>query len=752
MILDDLNPEQRSAVTHGDGPLLILAGAGSGKTRVITSRIAWLVESGADPRSILAVTFTNKAAGEMRERVRKLLGHAGMDVWISTFHSAGVRILREHGHHLGLPPNLIIYDDADQRALLKRVIRELGFDDKVLTPRKVLSRISTEKGRGVGPDDMEVDRLDFTGERIQSVYAHYQRALRAAGAVDFGDLLMETVRLFDEVPAVLQSFQERFAHVMVDEFQDTNAVQYDLIRHLIGARGNLVVVGDDDQAIYRWRGADIRNILSFERDFPTTTVVRLERNYRSTQRILDAAHAVIRHVPNRKEKKLWTDAPAGDPIEVFQTPDEQDEARLVASTVDRLSENYPLSEIAVFYRVNAQSRVLEDALRGARIPYLIVRGRSFYDRAEIRDLTAYLRLAVNPASDADFLRVVNTPRRGIGKTTLTRLQAFASGREGSLFAAVQSGEVIPGLTKAPTAKLRAFAGLVAGLNDLVEKDAPPQDIVEAALRDSGYSDALGTDGSPEAAERLENLNEMVSAATQRADEGKSLLDFLDEMALTADADTRAPDDGQRVNLMTLHAAKGLEFDAVIITGMEERTFPHARAFLDEGYAEDLEEMSEERRLCYVGFTRARKSLLLSCCHTRFLMGRRQVRTPSRFIRDIPKDLVVSHLIERTPRYQDEYVVRRGREIPWRMNRLDEPIADEPALGEEDGIVVDYEFDQRPVSERGDRTPRRGRRVNHRTFGEGVIHHIEGTGPAARLVIRFETVGTKKILARYVELL
>ena len=752
--LEDLNPEQREAAAHVEGPLLILAGAGSGKTRVITHRIAHLVRTeGVAPGEILAVTFTNKAAGEMRRRLGELLGWAAASaVWASTFHSAGVRILRRDGHHLGLPPNLVVYDDADQRALVRRITRQLGLDPSLYPDRQLLSRIDKVKSGGGGPGDLEVSLFDPVGEKARVVFEHYQKALRAAGAVDFGDLLVESVRLLQEVPTVRERYQRELRFVMVDEFQDTSPVQYALIRLLAGPRRNLVVVGDDDQAIYRWRGADIRNILSFERDYPDAKVVRLERNYRSTQVILDAAHAVIERNPSRKDKRLWTDRDGGELLQVLQVSDEQDEARLVAARLDALAERHPRRELAVFYRVNAQSRVLEDALRAARIPYHVVRGRSFYDRAEIKDLTSYLRLSVNPRSDADVLRVINTPRRGLGKKTVERLQSAALSAGQSLFEVLETGLDLSGVSAAALKKLHRFRDLVAGLHAQVIADRPPQDVVEAAITESGYARALTDEGTEEAAERLANLQEMIAAAAARADEGKSLMDFLDEMALTGDADGGAADEGDAVSLMTLHAAKGLEFDGVVIVGMEERTFPHGRAFQGfGGLEEDEAQMAEERRLCYVGFTRARQELVLTCARTRFLNGQRQVRSPSRFLGEIPPELVAGVPVAPVWGTASALGALGGFGGPGRRGGFDDDLAEEPELGEEDGIVVDYTFDQRPAGEGGG-VVARGRQVRHRTFGTGEIRSVDGRGPQARLLVHFEGVGTKKILARYVELI
>jgi DNA helicase II / ATP-dependent DNA helicase PcrA len=741
--LDDLNPEQRDAAAHVDGPLLILAGAGSGKTRVITHRIAHLVSSaGVHPSEILAVTFTNKAAGEMQARVGRLLGRTADRVWISTFHSAGVRILRDHGAPIGIPPNLVIYDDGDQLSLITRLLKESDVDTSLLPPRQVRSRIDYAKSCGLGPEEMTIEPHDLLGDRVRETYRRYQEALRAAGAVDFGDLILETVRLFREHPEVLGHYHRRLSYVMVDEFQDTSPVQYALIRLLAGERGNLAVVGDDDQSIYGWRGADVRNILSFEADFPGAKVVRLEQNYRSTQVILDAAHAIIRRSPVRKEKRLWTARRGGDPVEVHFAEDETEEARRIAARVEALSETHARQEIAIFYRVNAMSRVIEDALRARRIPYQVVRGRSFYDRAEIRNLVAYLRLAVNPDSDADFLRVVNTPRRGIGGKTLERLQRAASRAGTSLWRVVEGGVLPQEIGPAPAGKLLAFGELVRHLGRLAAEGRPAHELVDEALRGSGYVAALEAEGTPEASDRLENLTELLAAAAQRADEGHTLMDFLDEMALTGDAD--AEFDPERVALMTLHAAKGLEFEVAFLAGVEERTLPHGRAYGEGGWSEDPDAMAEERRLCYVGFTRAKSRLILSSARSRWALGTRQVRSPSRFLEEIPRELLAGGALP---------VAAGGG---WRERRRTpaddwEAPPEDLRPGADEGVVIDYSLDQRPPEE-GERAPRPGGRVLHRTFGEGAIREIDGFGRDARLLVHFEGVGTKKVLARYLDIL
>ena len=699
-----LNPEQLAAVRHEGGPLLILAGAGSGKTRVLTHRIAHLLrERKARPAEILAVTFTNKAAGELKNRVAKLVGPDAERLWVATFHAAGARILRREAEALALNRAFAIYDDADQLAEVKRSCQELGVD--VGTARQHASRIDRWKNAGLLPGEVKPADYDVPGRVSQKVYERYQRALQAASAVDFGDLIVRVIQLFREHPDIAQRYASRFRHILVDEFQDTNPAQYQLLRMLAEEHGNLCVVGDDDQSIYRWRGAEVDNILDFPRHFPGTRVVKLEQNYRSTGRILAAAHAVIEKNPRRAEKKLWTAAGEGDKLRVLLAEDERDEAQRIAQEL--YAENArgtSYSEMAVFYRANAQSRALEDGLRARRVPYRVVRGRSFYDRAEVKDVAAYLRLCVNPRSDVDLLRIVNMPPRGIGDTTIERLRDSA-GRTGlSLWEAIESMERDPELAASARSKLGPFRDLLRRLGDAVRNAPGAADAIELVMSETGYEDRLRLEGE-EGEDRLENLYELVGAAREfdgmwaeargaaresaaatptpgvasqsasspslapgalgsptaedepgdrpdlsaalaaaspELDEGTPdtpLLGFLEQLALVGDAD--AAEGGDRVSLMTLHAAKGLEFDAVWLTGLEERVFPHARA-LGQGAAgsgeEDPDEMAEERRLCYVGMTRARNKLTLTLSRCRSLFGELRFNPPSRFVREIPEEL------------------------------------------------------------------------------------------------------------------
>ncbi len=655
-LLEKLNPEQRAAVTQTDGPILVLAGAGSGKTRVIVHRIAYLVTvRHVPPWAILAVTFTNKAAGEMRERLAPMLGDTEEFYgrpWVSTFHSMGASILRREGEKLGLGRDFTIYDDGDQMSLARRVLRELNRESDAGAARDLLSAIDRHKN---GMDDGPL------GDDTLDAISRYQNALRAANAVDFGDLLSLPLELFEKHPDVLAHYRRRFSHVLVDEFQDTNQIQYRLLKLLMPPpSANLCVVGDDDQSIYRWRGAEVGNILGFERDYPAATVIPLTQNYRSDGNILAAAAAVIAKNPHRHKKELWTSRAAGEPISVLYAQDERDEGMRIVDALRGLrADGVPYGEMAIFFRINAQSRVLEEALRIGRVPYVIVRGRSFYEQAEIKDAIAYLRLSVNPRSDVDLLRVVNSPPRGIGDTTLERVSQYASERHLSLYDALAEQRLseIPDLNSGARGRLAAFRTL---LNDLgtIASAGSAAETTQTVLTKSGMLDrltGLANQGagakSDEARERHENLMELVGAARE-ADErfavaagaqddrnlqgnaSTPLLSFLEQVALIGDADGATGVD--RVSVMTLHAAKGLEFDAVFIAGLEEGVFPHNRAL---AYNAVPEEMHEERRLAYVGFTRARHRLFLAAARARALFGELKFNPPSRFMLDVPEALL-----------------------------------------------------------------------------------------------------------------
>jgi DNA helicase-2/ATP-dependent DNA helicase PcrA len=825
-----LNPPQLEAVRHGEGPLLILAGAGSGKTRVLTHRIAYLLrERLARAPEILAVTFTNKAAGELRERVEKLVGPDAERLWVATFHAAGARILRREAEALGLTRSFAIYDDADQLAEAKRATSDLGFD--VGTARQHLARIDRWKNAGLLPAEVQVAEYDVPGKTALKVYARYQAALQASNAVDFGDLIVRVIELFKKRDDILQGYASRFRHILVDEFQDTNPAQYQLLRLLASIHGNLGVVGDDDQSIYRWRGAEVDNILDFPKHFPGTRVVRLEQNYRSSGRILAAAHAIIEKNERRAEKKLWTAAGEGEKVRVFLAEDERDEgARLASELYAENARGTAYSEMAVFYRANAQSRALEDALRARRVPYRVVRGRSFYDRAEVKDIAAYLRLCVNPRSDGDLLRVINTPPRGIGDTTVEHLRASANRQGLSIWEALSSSD--PEMPSNARAKVAPFKALIDELRKGVAQDAGAADAIERVIDRTGYADRLRLEGE-EGEDRLENLLELVGAArefdrawagelTQPLDsepapaaspepkplvpnpltqtraqylravraapgalgssqasedppgdrpdpaaalaaaspddeDGRAdtpLLGFLEQLALVGDAD--AASGGDRVSLMTLHAAKGLEFDAVWMTGMEERVFPSSRSLGQRGPMasgeEDPAEMAEERRLCYVGMTRARKRLSLSLARCRSLFGELRFNVPSRFVRELPDGLTeglaslerLSPMQERARKdvFYDDFDQRpRYREdapLPARnkMRESRHDPASKPAV-------------RLAAPGVGGLGP--GARVKHPSFGVGTVEDSDGEGMNRKLVVRFGPgVGLKKVLARFID--
>ncbi len=745
-LLDDLNPPQTEAVLHGDGPLLVLAGAGSGKTRVITRRIAHLVQvRGVPPWRILAVTFTNKAAREMRERLSVLLGDQAASLTVSTFHSSAAMILRREAESVGLTRSFVIYDDSDQLQVVKRAIREANVDLASINPREMLHRIDQEKNAARLPDQMRVDPTDPRSVLAQKVYRGYQRLLHAANAVDFGDLLLMLVSLLRKNDEVRRRYQNRFEHVLVDEFQDTNPVQYELL-HLLAPppKSNLVVVGDDDQSIYRWRGADVDNILGFPEIYLGAKVVKLEQNYRSDQTILEAANAVISRNQRRMGKKLWSARAKGEPLELVILRDERSEAQEVARRVHELRRQgiADYEQIAVFYRTNAQSRVLEEAFRLARVPYTLVSGRSFYERAEVRDAAAYLRLMVNPRSDADLMRVINTPARGIGDTTVERLTDHANAEGYSLFEALEIPQRVESLNSGAVKRLSAFRLLVDNLYAFGQQAPDAASAVEKMLQTTGMVSAYSAEGTDEALARVENLREFLGAAQefdlQRSQATKpmeealgvevpALQAFLEQISLTGDADA-AVGEG-RAALMTLHAAKGLEFDAVFMTGMEDGVFPHNRAInVDAG----PEEMDEERRLCYVGCTRARKRLVLSLAQSRSLFGELKFNPPSRFLREIPQELFA----------RDPHVALEQRQ----------PSAYAPKIRRRDeydqtGPQIDRSFDQSTdFHESGSEV--KGLRVRHSQFGDGVVVEVDGQGPNAKLTVKFPAVGLKRVIARF----
>jgi DNA helicase-2/ATP-dependent DNA helicase PcrA len=632
VLLESLNPTQLDAVKHTEGPLLILAGAGSGKTRVLTHRIAYILDRGlAAPEEVLAITFTNKAAGEMKDRVALLVGPDSRKMWVSTFHAFCARILRVHAEKLGYKREFTIYDAADQVRLVRRCIVELGKDPKRFNPRSFAAQISAAKNVLMTPEDYLRSTEGYIAENVAEVYDLYQTRLYENNAMDFDDLIMQTVGLLEVFADVRERYQTRFKYIHVDEYQDTNHAQYRLVNILAAAHRNLCVVGDDDQSVYSWRGADIRNILDFERDYPEAKVVKLEQNYRSTQTILDAANAVVANNASRKPKELWTAGPEGERIRVFTAVDEYAEARFVVSEIERLIEaGASPRDVAVFYRTNAQSRALEDVLVREGVPYQVVGGVRFYERAEIKDAMAYLSVISNPDDASALERIINVPKRGLGSTSVARLQDHARRNGLTLYEALSEADAAD-LTGTAKRSCRAVVDLFEGWR-VAARERSPAELVGAVLDESGYRAELEAENTVEAESRLENLEELINAAKEyeRFEPDPTLEGFLQEQALYSEQDALNTEGGQ-VALMTLHNAKGLEFDHVFVVGMEEGTFPHARS-LDE------QNLEEERRLCYVGITRARRTLTLSYAKVRSNWGEREYQMASRFLSEIPAAL------------------------------------------------------------------------------------------------------------------
>ena len=774
---EELNAPQAEAVAHVDGPLLVFAGAGSGKTRVITYRVANLVaEARVAPYRILAVTFTNKAAGEMRARLARLLGDdLAKELWVGTFHATCARLLRRNGAPVGVPSNFVIYDAQDQKTLVTRAIKELDLDEKRYPPRQLLHAIQKEKQEGREPDSMKGTGIGYMDDTIRRVFEKYEAALAAAGAVDFDDLIGKTRKLLMQQDSKLR---HKFSHVLVDEFQDTNWLQYELVRLLSSSTKNLCVVGDDDQSIYKWRGADRRNILNFKRDYPDAKVVKLEQNYRSTSNVVQAALAVIEPSSDREPKKLWTENPPGALLEVVAVRDEHEEAALAVQTIREAREaGTELREMAVFYRVHAQSRVLEEQLRAAKVPYRIVGGTKFFERAEIKDALSYLRVLVNDKSDVDLLRVINTPPRGIGQATIDRLTALATTKNTSLYEALQKPEESSDIAGAPLKKLKAVRDLLAGMKEATHGKMTPSDALLHVLDTTGYILALKEDDSDESVGRLENLNELVGSIRDyeveatSAGEEPTLEGFLERVTLRTDADDI--DESGSVTLMTVHAAKGLEFKGVIITGMEEDMFPYRS--MQDARPDDID---EERRLAYVAITRARERLMLIHTRARQIFGQTRWGRPSRFLSDIPADVVI-HRATRgaaTPE-SSSYFERPARNAPppggFRDGLVAHPQDVEPTFdGDEDQEVFslrgsppssmarseevggryvdrDYFTDD---SDSGDesRGLRKGAKVRHERFGEGVVRQVlPSVDPA--VVAFFPAWGEKKVLVRYLRL-
>ena len=748
-LLNELNPEQRLAAETIDGPVLILAGAGTGKTRAITYRMANMIASGVPAEAILAVTFTNKAAEEMRTRVCNLLLRAGFppaQPWLSTFHSLCARLLRREAAAAGLPRDFAIYDEDDQCAAVKLTMAQLRIEDDSLTPRNVLSRISHAKNHGKTPQQLRAEAVSADGRHVADIFAGYEKLLAQSNAVDFDDLLLRSVRLLKENAAVREKWQRRFAYIHVDEYQDTNRVQYELLRLLTGPQQNLCVVGDEDQSIYRWRGADVAILLSFSRDFPNARVVKLERNYRSTQNILDAAGAVVANNPERLGKILSAENGAGGNLSYFEARDAQGEAEYVAGALEKIQDDDSDQTCAVEYRTNFQSRAFEEAFRRRGVRYRLVGGFSFYERAEVKDALAYVRLAMHPEDDIALLRVLNVPPRGIGKTTVDALRETAAADGASLWTAIEKF-VSGGAAGRAVTPLRAFQELIHKLCE-AQASKEPADFLRTVLDETGYMAMLKDRNTPEDVARLENLEELTRAVAESMDAGESFTDFLDKAALVSDADSYEGKPG--VTLITLHSTKGLEFDHVFLTGLEEGICPHMRSISEEKGIE------EERRLVYVGMTRARKSLTITRALYRRIFGNEQqmrASLPSRFLAEIPSALVdtvrgsmaeigATRRYEPDPEYSysaDEFLRRvRGKPTPAT------PAPRRPAAPSAFG---------KPAIRRGaDANPMLGRKVRHPEFGVGTVVGVEGDEDDDRRVsVSFPGRGTKKFIEKYAQL-
>lgn len=748
--LAHLNERQRAAVTHTDGPLLVIAGAGSGKTRVLTYRIAYLLESGkALPSQILAVTFTNKAAQEMKERLRQLVGPIADSLWVGTFHATCVQILRRHADRIGYKRHFLIFDTSDQIAAMKETLKELNVDQRNFEPRAVLSTISAAKNELVDWRTYQERASDFWERNVGRFYEHYQKKLEANSAMDFDDLLGQTVRLFREHPDVLEEYQERFRYVLIDEYQDTNRAQYVLVSMICARHRNLCVVGDADQSIYRFRGADIRNILDFERDYEDAKVVKLEQNYRSTKRILEAANAVIENNLDRPDKTLFTENPEGELIRFYRAEDERDEAAFVAEEIERLrrEESFSYQDITILYRTHAQSRTFEEEFIRRGMPYRIVSGVRFYERKEIKDLLAYLRLIANTDDELSLRRIINVPKRGIGDTTLGRIQQFADQEGITLFEAMRRVEEVEDVTPAYARRVKEFTELILGFREAAE-GLSLTGLVDKVLRDTGYIAELQAEKSVEAEARIENLQEFLSVAKEFETQVESGLEaFLDHVALVSDVD--AYEEGvDMVTMMTLHSAKGLEFPVVFLVGMEDGVFPHSRALWEPG------ELEEERRLCYVGMTRAMRLLYFTCAKFRTLYGQSNYNNVSRFVDEVPPSLI------------HDIGEERARARMARLGRLGlSDVATRAALRGVSGVGDGGRSRASAsgvlgasgalgasaasgASKAGNAAINfaSGEKVRHAKFGVGTVISVQPSGSDAILTVAFPGEGIKRLMA------
>ena len=781
-IYDTLNPMQKEAVLHTEGPLLILAGAGSGKTRVLTHRIAYLIEEKeVNPWNILAITFTNKAAGEMRERVDSLVGFGAESIWVSTFHSTCVRILRRYIEHLGYTTSFSIYDSDDQKTLMKQVFKTLDIDTKQYKERSVLGIISSAKDKLISPEEFLLNAgQDFRQKKVGEIYREYQNQLKKNNALDFDDLIVKTVELFQNDSQILDYYQERFRYIMVDEYQDTNTAQFKLISLLASKYGNLCVVGDDDQSIYRFRGADIENILSFEQTFPGARVIKLEQNYRSTQNILDAANGVIRHNRGRKEKSLWTANGTGDEILFKQFDDARDEADYIARQI-RDSE-FSYQDQAVLYRTNAQSRLLEERCIFYNVPYRLVGGVNFYQRKEIKDILAYLKTVANGVDDLSVLRIINVPKRGIGATSMGRVTMFASEHGMSLYSALREARMVPGLGKA-VEKIGRFISQMECFRAMAQSEEYSiQDLIEAILEETGYEEELKAEGEIEAETRMENIQELINkaAAYEEDSQHPSLDEFLEQVALVADIDN-VDSSEDRVTLMTLHSAKGLEFPKVYLAGMEDGLFPGMMAVSSD----DPTDMEEERRLCYVGITRAKKELVITAARKRMTHGETRYCKLSRFVEEIPAELFKEERLEPvlgSARGADSFGGASGRfgageeGLPWNQpgsgtvstfgkgynayasKTTGFGTANAGFKGGKGGLGSGQSFGTNPgfgksftVQKAASLDYKEGDRVHHDRFGDGTVKEIVDGARDYEVTVEFDTGGQRKMMACFAKL-
>ena len=746
-IYDTLNGPQKEAVLHTDGPLLILAGAGSGKTRVLTHRIAYLIdERGVNPWNILAITFTNKAAEEMRQRVDSLVAFGAESIWVSTFHSMCVRILRRFIERLGYENRFTIYDTDDQKTLMKEVCRKVDIDTKVFKERSLLSAISSAKNEMILPDEFELNAGgDFGQQKIAKVYREYEAQLKSNNALDFDDLLVKTVQLLETQPDVLEYYRERFRYIMVDEYQDTNTVQFRLVSLLAGKYKNLCVVGDDDQSIYKFRGANIRNILDFEHEFPDAHVIKLEQNYRSTGNILDAANGVISNNKGRKEKTLWTDNGEGEKVHLRQFDTAYDEAEFIAEDIRRgVREGASYNDNAVLYRTNAQSRLFEEKFIAMNIPYKIVGGINFYARREIKDLLAYLKTVDNGQDDLAVRRIINVPKRGIGLTTINRIQESAAERGIGFYEALLAPELIPGVGRSAS-KLDSFAALIEYFKGRADQESI-SDLLREILEKTGYIESLESEDKVEAEARIENIDELLNKAAayeedcQDRDEEPTLSGFLEEVALVADIDS-LDEDQDYVVLMTLHSAKGLEFPHVYLAGMEDGLFPSYMTITSD----DNEDLEEERRLCYVGITRAERELTLTCARRRMVRGETQYNKLSRFVKEIPMNLIDT----------GNKKIEEGTEVPVQntYSHAKQAFRAQPfaAVSGKQPFSALQKGSQLTAEKGGKLSYGVGDRVRHVKFGEGTVLEIKEGGRDYEVTVEFDSAGVRKMFAMFAKL-